>query len=227
MFRHQVINTSMKKYDEFFDGVDYVSIISTIKGIYTSDGSMSVLLDFERCLEEADIYAYENWELGELVQGPSLNNPYTVSCIFMWPQHLMPNPKACLRLLPLGCNITWKKTKIKIPVQPENYDDFIPGTMMPRMMPYKVWLVRIEMPRELMNEIREGSIDLAGQTIDLSDLDDSYLQDLDKEEAEGGDTKDQGMGDQAGLGGPPGLGGPALGPGMAPPGGPGAPLPPL
>jgi hypothetical protein len=34
--------------DDFFDDVDYVSIISTIKGIYTSDGSMSVLLDFER-----------------------------------------------------------------------------------------------------------------------------------------------------------------------------------
>ena len=33
--------------DDFFDDVDYVSIISTIKGIYTSDGSMSVLLDID------------------------------------------------------------------------------------------------------------------------------------------------------------------------------------
>ena len=41
----------IKTADKFFDDVDYVSIISTIKGIYTSNGSMSVLLDFERVLD--------------------------------------------------------------------------------------------------------------------------------------------------------------------------------
>jgi hypothetical protein len=35
-----------------------------------------------------------------------------------------------------------------------------------------------------MNDIREGSIDLAGQSIDLDDLDSAYEQDLDKEGTE-------------------------------------------
>ena len=59
--------------DEFFKDINYNSIIDTVKGIYTSDGSMNTLLDFERVLDESDLYAFRNWELGELVSGPQIN----------------------------------------------------------------------------------------------------------------------------------------------------------
>ncbi len=49
------------------------------------------------------------------------------------------------------------------------------------MIKRKVWLVRIEMPKQLMNEIREGSIDLADQTINLDELDEAYEKDYDQE----------------------------------------------
>ena len=78
-----------KTADKFFNDVDFVSIVDTVKGIFTSDGSMSTLLDFERVLDEADLYAFKNWELGELVQGPTVRR-YSVSCIFMYPYKLMP-----------------------------------------------------------------------------------------------------------------------------------------
>ena len=165
--------------DEFFKDVDYVSIIDTVKGIFTSDGSMAVLLDFERVLDEADLYAFKNWELGELVQGPTVKR-YSVSCIFMYPHKLMPNPKGAKRLLSLGCKLKFKKTKIRVPVDVKDYDDYQPGTRFPKTTSKQVWLVYIEMPKYLMNEIREGSIDLAGQTIDLQELDDSYDEDLDQ-----------------------------------------------
>jgi hypothetical protein len=42
-----------------------------------------------------------------------------------------------------------------------------------------------------MDEVREGSIDLAGQNIDLTDLDNSYLQDLDKEKQDDQKNEDQ------------------------------------
>jgi hypothetical protein len=42
-----------------------------------------------------------------------------------------------------------------------------------------------------MSDIREGSIDLAGQTIDLEDLDDAYESDLDKEAEQGGENPQQ------------------------------------
>lgn len=196
----------IKTANKFFDDIDYVSIIDTIKGIYTSDGSMAVLLDFERVLDEADLYAFKNWELGELVQGP-IAKRYSVGCMFMWPAKLMPDPTGCKRLLHLGCKILWKKTKIKVPVEVTDYDDFQPGTRYPKMKSREIWLVYIEMPKEIMDDIREGSIDMAGQSIDLEELDNSYDDDLDKEDQDGtedgGDTQQQtpDMGGNATVGG--------------------------
>ena len=165
--------------DKFFDNVNFVSIVDTVKGIFTSDGSMNTLLDFERVLDESDLYAYKNWDLGELVQGPDVRR-YSVSCVFMWPYDLMPNPKGGRRLTNIGCTIKFAKSKIKVPVEVKNYDDYVPGTRYPKMNERSVWFVYIEIPKELLDDIKEGSIDLAGQTIDLDEIDSAYDQDLDK-----------------------------------------------
>ena len=180
--------------NDFFKDIDYTSIIDTVKGIFTSDGSISTLLDFERCLDEADLYAYKNWELGELVDGPAVKK-YTVTCMFMYPYKLMPDPRGAKRLISVGCVIKFKKTKIKVPVKIENYDDFQPGGKYPKMAAKKVWLVSIQMPIELMNDIRQGSVDLADQTIDLDELDDSYDEDLDKDD----NMDDEEQGDLGGV----------------------------
>lgn len=166
--------------DEFFKDIDFNHIVDNIKGIYTSDGSMSTLIDFERVLDESDLYAFRNWDLGELVIGPTVKR-YTVSCVFMYPHKLMPNPKGAKRLLRIGCDIKFKKTKIEVPVKIKNPGDYKPGTHYPKMVKKEVWLIYIEMPKALMNDIREGSIDLAGQNIDLEDLDSAYDDDLDQE----------------------------------------------
>ncbi len=188
--------------NDFFNDIDYPSIIDTIKGIFTSNASISTLLDFERVLDEADLYAYKNWDLGELVSGPNIDK-YDVSCVFMYPYKLMPDPSAGKRLISVGCTIQFKKTKIKVPVKVKNASDFEPGTHYPRMTERDVWLVRIEIPKELMNDIREGSIDLAGQNIDLQELDDSYEQEYDK--TSHGDQDEEATAQ------------PAMAPGMAPP----------
>lgn len=195
-----------KPADNFFNDIDFVSIVDTIKGVMTSDGSMSVLLDYERVLDEADVYAFKNWLLGELVQGPVVKR-YTVTCVFMWPHKLMPDPSAAKRLLKLGCKIIYGKSAIRVPVEVEDYEDFVPGTRYPKMKKRNVWFVSIEIPKELMNDIKEGSIDLADQEIDLQELDDAYDNDLDQE----GLTQDEGgMGET-------GAEEQAIAPGMAPP----------
>jgi hypothetical protein len=180
-----------KVADDWFNSVDYVSIISTVKGIYTSDGSMSILLDFERVLDDADLYAYNNWLAGELVQGPNLGR-YDVTCVFMWPYKLMPDPRGAKRLLALGCKVEFAKSGIKVPIEITNYDDFVPGTKYPRMKQRKIWFVKITVPLDLMDDIKEGSIDLAGQTIDLADIEDAYDEDLDKEHMQGEDIQQTG-----------------------------------
>jgi hypothetical protein len=187
--------------DQFFDNIDYPSIIDNIKGIYTSDGSMSTLLDFERVLDEADLYAFKNWDLGELVEGPDINK-YTVTCIFMYPEKLMPDPKGGKRLIGIGCTVHFKKTTIKIPIQIKDPNDFKAGTHYPKMIERSIWLIRIEMSKQLMNEIREGSIDLADQTIDLDELDEAYEQDYDKDSQQDESLNNMDMGAAAPMPGP-------------------------
>jgi hypothetical protein len=181
---------------DFFTDIDYPSIIDSIKGIFTSDASLSTLLDFERVIDEADMYAHKNWDLGELVDGPKIKK-YTVACIFMYPAKLMPDPRAGKRIIKLGCTVHFKKTKIKVPIKIDGPDDYKPGTHYPKMIEREVWLVRIEIPKQLMNDIREGTIDLAGQNIELDELDNAYEKDYDKEgQDDEGDMSQQTLGGQ-------------------------------
>lgn len=206
------MTTKNKTADNFFNDIDYVSIIDTVKGIYTSDGSMNTLLDFERVLDEADVYAFKNWDLGELVQGP-ITKRYTVQCTFMWPYKLMPNPNAIKRLLVIGCDVQYAKSEIEVPIEIENYDDYVPGTRYPKSKKRKVWFVSITVPKYLMDEIKEGSIDLAEQTIDLEDIENAYDEDLDKDDGQEEDQQAQDTG--AAMGAAPAAGpAPALGGGQ-------------
>lgn len=176
--------------DIFKNHTDYWNVAKNIKDLYISEGSISSLMDFERVLDELDLYAFKNWILGELIQGPDVGR-YTVSCTFMWPQNLMPDPRGGARLLPFDCTVKYKKQKITIPIKIENPSDYQPGTHKARLIEKPVWLVEITMPKDLMNEIRTGSIEFENETVDLQDIDASYEEDLDMEEFQIDDTQTQ------------------------------------
>jgi len=164
----------------FRDGEDYWQVAENIRDIYMSEGSLLTLLDFERVLDELDLYAFKNWQIGELVSGPNIGK-YRVTCIFMWPEKLMPDPRGARRLLPFDCEVKYKRTAMKVPMKIEDPSDYRPGTKKARLIEKKIWLVQITMPKALMTDIRTGSVELEDEEIDLADLDDAYEQDLDKE----------------------------------------------
>ena len=159
---------------------DYWQVADNIRDIYMSEGSLTTLLDFERVLDEVDIYAFKNWEMGELVAGPDIGK-YRVTCTFMWPEKLMPDPRGGRRLLPFDCEVSYMKKDIKIPVKITDPSDYRSGTKKAKLITRQVWLVEIIMPKALMNDIRTGSIEMEDQDIDLDDLDQAYEQDLDKD----------------------------------------------
>ena len=164
----------------FKDHTDYWQVADNIRDIYMSEGSLTTLLDFERVLDEVDIYAFKNWEIGELVAGPEIGK-YRVTCTFMWPKNLMPDPRGARRLLPFDCNVEYQKKEIKIPIKINDPSDYRPGEKKAKLVTKEVWLVEITMPKALMNDIRTGSIEMEDQDIDLDELDQAYEQDLDKE----------------------------------------------
>jgi hypothetical protein len=194
----------------FKDHTDYWQVADNIRDIYMSDGSLTTLLDFERVLDEVDIYAFKNWEIGELVAGPEIGR-YRVSCTFMWPLKLMPDPRGGRRLLNYDCEISYQRKEIKIPVKITDPSDYRPGTKKAKLMTQEVWLVEIVMPKALMNDIRTGSIEMEDEDIDLEELDQAYEQDLDQEANQSDETADDA---QASLDTPNPGGAPAAAPGQ-------------
>ena len=70
---------------------DIYNLVANIEGIYESNTSFQVLKDFERVLDELDIYVYDNWLDGELLAGPDIERHW-VTCAFMWDRNNMPDP---------------------------------------------------------------------------------------------------------------------------------------
>lgn len=153
-------------------------IIENTKDIYMSDSSVTSLLDFERVIDELDLYAFDHWKSGELVEGPKYDK-YFVTCTFMWPYKKMPDPRGGERLLSYGCEVRYKKDMLEYPIKVKTPHDFKPGTKMPKMAKTPVWLVEIVMPKDLMQEIHQGSVDLEKDTIDAEDIEQSYETGLD------------------------------------------------
>lgn len=161
--------------------MDIKDAIKNTKTIYLSDSSLNVLLDFERVIDELDLYVFENWGKGELVEGPVIEK-YWVSCKFMWPRKMMPDPRGAERLLPYGCKVTYEKTSIQIPTKIKEPDDFRPdGSRKGKLISVPVWLVDISMPKELIADIEQGSLEIAGEDIDLEDIQNAYQQGIDQE----------------------------------------------
>ena len=169
---------------------DYWQVAENIKNLYLSEGSLLTLLDFERVLDELDVYAFKNWDIGELVQGPTISK-YKVTCVFLWPEKLMPDPRGARRLLPFDCDVKYKKTNMKIPIKIEDPSDYRPGTKIARIIEKKIWLVEITMPKTLLSDIRTGSAELENQEIDLKELDDAYEEDLDKKQLQPNNNEQQ------------------------------------
>jgi hypothetical protein len=148
-------------------------VIENTKEIFMTDSSLTSLLDFERVLDELDLYVFANWKEGELVEGP-IYEKYFVTCTFMWPYKMMPDPRGGERLLDYDCEVYYSKDTLEYPIKVETPDDFEPGTKMPKMKKTPVWLVKIVMPKKLMQEIQQGSLELESATLDLEDIESAY-----------------------------------------------------
>lgn len=153
-------------------------VLENIKSISLTDSAVNTLLNFERVIDELDIYSFANWKKGELVQGP-VYEKYFVSCTFMWPHKLMPDPRGGERLLEYGCEIFYKKDHLEYPVKVKSPNDFKPGTKFPKMARTPVWLVEIVIPKKLMQEINQGSLELEAGNVDAEDIEKSYEEGLD------------------------------------------------
>jgi hypothetical protein len=145
--------------------VDLKDIINNIENIYGSNNSLKLLKDFERVVDELDIYVFDNWIDGELVAGPN-ESRYFVECTFMWPKKQMPEPKGGLRLIEYGCKVEFGETRLAKVRKIKKPDDIRPGTKKGKIDHEDVWLVRITMPKKLMADVDRGHRNLDSNKIE-------------------------------------------------------------
>ena len=136
---------------------------------------MSMLLEFERTLDNVDVYAYQNWDSGEIVEGPEVSK-YWFTVTLMYPYKMMPDPDGALRLQKYGCKVTYKEDIFKVPVvitDRSDYDD--PSLKTAKIKKHKVWLVKIVMPRRFIDEgLEEQYNAMRDVGIDTTDISDAY-----------------------------------------------------
>ncbi len=134
---------------------DILDVIKNVESIYSTNSSLSTLKDFERVLDEMNMYVYKNWEDGELASGPKVDRHW-VTASFMWPRNKMPDPMAAKRLIDYGCRVRYEKTHLLEPRPIKSPDDFRPGTRKGKLEHTPVWLVEITMPKTLVQDIFNG-----------------------------------------------------------------------
>ena len=156
-------------------------VLDNTKNIYLSNNALENLLDFERVLDTLDLYVFENWDKGELIEGP-MHTRYFVECSFMWPRKLMPNPLGAKRLLEYDITVTYKKSKLTKPVKDlEVYPKKAGGLDSDQKIDTKemsIWIVNIKIPRTLMKNIERGYVEYEGEKLDMEDIEQQEQESL-------------------------------------------------
>ena len=192
---------------------DLEMIKSTLVGISKGEGILDMLIEFERTLDNAELFAYQNWNLGELVEGPIISR-YWFKTVFMYPKKKMPDPDGGLRLTKLGAKVNFRKGIFKKPVKvkgPQDWSNI--NTKAAKIADHEVWLVTIDLPIKYIHRGLENNDEIIQKDIDSinDELADAYDEDQPAEQemndmagvddGMGGMGNDQGMGPEMGQGG--------------------------
>ena len=138
---------------------DTIQVLKNVQSLYENSGQLKILTDFERVFDRLDLYLYENWKNGELINGPIVER-HRVSCSFMWKTDEMPNPQGGTRLIENGCKVTFKKDQLLEPRKIQSYADYRPGTKKPKFDPTPIWIVEVCMPKPVLRSFGQGKEDV-------------------------------------------------------------------
>lgn len=180
---------------------DLDSIKQTLVAISKGDTILDTLLEFERTLDNSEVFAYKNWILGELVEGPEIKR-YWYKTVWMYPYAMMPDPNGGLRLTKLGAKVNFRKGVFKKPVKvtgPQDWRD--PESKRAKMAEHEIWLVTIELPIKYINRGLEQIDDVIQQDIQQTNAD--LADAFDEEPMEDQEDVDLGMEGQGGEEMPP------------------------
>ena len=161
-------------------------INDNIRKISDTNTLLDMLLEFEGVLDQFDMYAYKNWNKGEVVAGPKLGR-YFIEVTLMYPYKDMPDPEALLRLKANDCDVKMYKDKLLKPRRVLSAEDteIRVRDNVPRRVAkteqHDIWLVEVKMPRRFVDEFSIEQIEAAEDAyVDMEDIQDGMDQSFDQ-----------------------------------------------
>jgi len=149
----------------------------SIKVISENNSLLDMLLEFEKTLDSIDLYAFKNWQKGEVLEGPTLKRHY-VNVKLMYPYKSMPDPDGAKRLMARDCLVDYKKDTLVTPRKVKTFDDVDVDIRPDGSQRYKaktksepVWVVSIDMPRRYVDEFSSDVVEVdANKYVDMEDV---------------------------------------------------------
>lgn len=130
-----------------------------LENLQDNEYLLDLLVQMEDVLDSLDLYVFENWSKGEVVEGPVVRR-YWLSMTLEYPYDEMPDPKAGFRLLKHGVRLDFEKSN-----RGEN----------------KVWFVKVSIPRRLCAEMTGAQLDFYDEEVDQDTVIDAQDSGLDDE----------------------------------------------
>lgn len=169
----------------------------TIKRISKTNTLLDMLVNFEKTLDDMDLYAFANWIEGEVLVGPILKRHYVVVKL-MYKNDQMPDPEGAERLMSRGCMVQYKKDTLITPVDVKSYNDVEVHEAPDGKIKYKakkqeepIWIVTIEMPRRFVDDFKTDVIEAdEDEFVDSENL--NVESEIDSQSQMGGNSDDFG-----------------------------------
>ena len=169
-----MINTSMT--------ISVKILNDKITEVSKSNTLLDMLMEFEKTLDELDLYAFKNWDKGEILEGPEIGRHY-VNVKLLYPHKQMPDPEGAKRLIARDCLVKYSKDMLESPRKVKTFDDVEVGTrpdgsqrFTPKTESEPVWVVSIDMPRRYVDEFSAQHVEAKeDEYLDQEDTDSSAM----------------------------------------------------
>jgi hypothetical protein len=177
-----------------------------IKRISETNTLLDMLLEFEKVLDDVDLYAYKNWGQGEILEGPIVDRHF-ITVKLMYLNEDMPDPYGAKRLFAKDCLVKFSKDTLIRPIKVKSWDDVTtearPDGSIKKKARSKsepVWVVEIKMPRRFVDEFSSERIEIDNDNfVDLDSLDAEVQQEQEQDMMQTDPNMNMNMGMQQGT----------------------------
>ncbi len=129
---------------------------------------LDVLVQMEDVFDSLDLYVFQNWIKGEIVEGPRVRR-YWFDVTLRYPMKNMPDPKGAMRLIKHGLRVSYEKVTLE---NEQDVKEEAEGEQQEEMKATH-WEIKISIPNRLLNDMNSAELDVYDEDVEVEDVQDA------------------------------------------------------